>query len=109
MLSHRRSVRGNHLLMTVSSRVGSVGHPRVHRDGLLLRVLVVGRAQPELVAEIQQGLVGGIPAGIAAFEDVDQAPGVPGVGVIVAGEEIAVVVPGKILGLAKTSRDLFLR
>ena len=46
------------------------------------------------------------PTGVAAFQQVDEAPGVPGVGVVVAGKEIAELIEGKFLGIPKASMNL---
>ena len=87
--------------------VGNIGHRRHDIGSLAIpggvpQLLGVPRAQSDRHAVV---LVAAAPAAVAAFDDVDPACLVAVIGVVVAGEEIAVLVEGELLGIAQTGRD----
>ena len=66
---------------------------------------------PDLFA-IERSAIGQVlivhpPTGVAAFDDIDPPRAVAAVGVVVAGEEIAVIVEGEFLRIAQARRDDF--
>src|SRR5439155_12206304 len=77
--------------------IGSLAVP-----GGLPQLLGIPRAQSDRHAVV---LVAAAPAAVAAFDDVDPACLVAVIGVVVAGEEIAVLVEGELLGIAQAGRD----
>ena len=92
--------------------VGDVTARRHHVGGLLVvrqapDLLGVPRAQPHRVVHL---LVAQPPAAVAALDDVHPARRVAAVGVVVAGEQVAVLVEGQLLRVAQADgHDLQLR
>src|SRR5690606_19792047 len=60
----------------------------------------------EGIAEIHQDLVAVVPTGFPALDNVDESAGIPGIGVVVTGEEIPIGIEGEFLGVAQASVEL---
>ena len=84
--------------------VGEVGDRR-HDVGRLAGVVRVPDLLAVQRAAVGQVLVGHPPAAVAPFDDVDPAGLVAAVGVVVAGEEVAVVVERQLLRIAQAGGE----